>query len=165
MNSLESKNSPQSSLLWFFFKNDNFGLKMKILNILRIQPSFYACNWFGAAWAEFVKLFKWNMVSKISISIFQALKSDKFKRSFENQSKIIYTHRIQKLIEILAFQIKLKIRYRHGQSAHAKWNVWQMVWYMVFVTMWHRVLKWFCLKSYKIKHTFAPSLRLYILFS
>ena len=43
---------------------------------------------------------------KISISIFQALKSEKFKRSFENQSKIIYTHRIQKLNEILAFQIK-----------------------------------------------------------
>ena len=48
------------------------------------------------------------MVSKISISIFQALKSDKFKRSFENQSKIIYTHRIQKLNEILAFQINFK---------------------------------------------------------
>ena len=40
---------------------------------------------------------------KISKSIFQALKSDIFKRSFENQSKIVYTHRIQKLNEIFSF--------------------------------------------------------------
>ena len=124
----ENGHSDKSSLLWFFLKNVNFGLKMKILKFLGIHPTYSKCKrcwnwiiwWFNMLFMVWppLQVLWWSILffpRKLHLSI-----SHGFRRKLVSSIKcsiytdyfcnkpVIFVHPIINLMYILEFWLDIK---------------------------------------------------------